>query len=391
MIQNGMARSLQQFTLGCVALLSATGLFAADYEKTIYNFPSPTQESSNLVADALGNLYGAAIIPDDNGFKNVIYELSPGARGAWKPRLLYEGFAGVRAQPSVVNVFGNLFGTTFNPGGPPNCGIVFELSPSHQGEWKETTLHQFQCNEGIAELSQLITDPDGNLYGTAAVGSIVYRMSSTGKQWNYSVISSCAGIGCGPVIGGFDNSGNLYGANGGVYQLTPMPDGTWTYTVLYTFNPATDGSVPVALAVEGNGELYGANNQFGPQNSGTIFRLSPTQQGGWDFSVILVFPGITSPQGADPVGLVAVNDDLLVGTVLAGGSDGLGAVFALTRHGNGPWKEHVLHSFSGSPDDGQDPGALIQMPRGNLFGTAMGGPNTCQALSCGIAFEVGSN
>jgi uncharacterized repeat protein (TIGR03803 family) len=321
--------------------------------------------------------------------RSTSFPTFPGANGS--PRVLYTGFKGVRAQPSVIDAAGNLYGTTFNPGGPPNCGIVFELSPNNQGEWTERMLHEFPCRDGVAELTRLVADSQGNLYGSAAVGSLVYELSpAVGGQWNYAVISTCGGRGCGSVLSPFDGKGNLLGANDGVYQLSPTPGGTWTYTVLHTFTPSRDGTFPAGLTVDGAGNIYGANNQFGPNDTGTIFELSPNLQGGWDFSVILAFQDLTSEDGADPLGILAVSPSAgLVGTTTSGGSSGLGVVFELKRGSDGSWTEHVLHNFSGPPGDGEDPSALVRGIGGNLFGTAMGGPNQCQFSSCGIVFGVG--
>jgi uncharacterized repeat protein (TIGR03803 family) len=60
---------------------------------------------------------------------------------------------------------GNLYGTTFM-GGPANEGTVYMLSPT-AGGWKERVLHSFSGQlDGAAPFDNVVMDSDGNLYGT---------------------------------------------------------------------------------------------------------------------------------------------------------------------------------------------------------------------------------
>jgi hypothetical protein len=74
------------------------------------------------------------------------------------------------------------------------------------------------------------------------------------------------------------------------------------------------------------------------------------------------------PEGA----LVIAPNGVLYGTTQGGGAYGLGSVFELTKPTGQPWKETVLHSFSGS--DGQYPeSTLVFGSSGVLYGTTLGG------------------
>src|SRR5580692_3698296 len=72
----------------------------------------------------------------------------------------------------VFDNAGNLYGTTgYMPSRLcPECGIVFELSPSSSGPWTETILYQFcsrpNCADRQSPRAGLIFDASGNLYGT---------------------------------------------------------------------------------------------------------------------------------------------------------------------------------------------------------------------------------
>jgi uncharacterized repeat protein (TIGR03803 family) len=62
--------------------------------------------------------------------------------------------------------WGNLYGTT-NSGGTHGDGVVFKLSPSGT----ETVLYSFRGGaDGRLPQGTLISDPSGNLYGTASRG-----------------------------------------------------------------------------------------------------------------------------------------------------------------------------------------------------------------------------
>jgi uncharacterized repeat protein (TIGR03803 family) len=61
---------------------------------------------------------------------------------------------------------GNLFGTTVG-GGAFGVGTVFELSP---GSGTLTTLASFNGANGANPYAGLVRDPQGNLFGTTALG-----------------------------------------------------------------------------------------------------------------------------------------------------------------------------------------------------------------------------
>ncbi len=82
----------------------------------------------------------------------------------------------------------------------------------------------------------------------------------------------------------FDASGNIYGLsqggsglNGTVFELTPGQDGTWDETILYNFNDlGTDGADPFGgLIRDSLGNLYGVTQYGGAYNAGTVFEVKP--------------------------------------------------------------------------------------------------------------------
>lgn len=81
--------------------------------------------------------------------------------------------------------------------------------------------------------------------------------------------------------------------------------------------------------------------------------------------------GRTTDDGTFPQdGVIAGADGNLYGTTLSGGSFGKGSIFVMTPDG----AEHVVYSFSGAPNDGDQPNAALAVDKnGILYGTTMAG------------------
>jgi uncharacterized repeat protein (TIGR03803 family) len=107
----------------------------------------------------------------------TVFQLKPAARGKWTESVIhrFHGSDGIEtfATP-VLDQAGNLYGTTFE-GGSGNCGVcgtAFELTPTANGHWKETVLHNFGSRRGDAGTPEggLILDKTGKLFGTTVLG-----------------------------------------------------------------------------------------------------------------------------------------------------------------------------------------------------------------------------
>ena len=143
-----------------------------------------------------------------------------------------------------------------------------------------------------------------------------------------------------------------------------------TFRALYAFTGGTDGEYPHGGVVrDAVGNFYGTTalgGISGCRYCGTVFKLSKTGKE----TVLHRFPG-TQYDGVNPLaGLVRDKAGNLYGTTYAGGTTGNGTVFKVEKTG----KETVLHSFTGTPDDGRQPQAgLVRDAAGNLYGTTTGG------------------
>jgi uncharacterized repeat protein (TIGR03803 family) len=202
--------------------------------------PDGQNPDAGLIIDKSGDLYGTTYFggPDDQG---IVFKLAPTKGGRWKERILFR-FHGLEhatggADPYgglVMDRAGNLYGTTTGGGDTVlQSGVVFKLTPTQKGEWKETVIHAFptpRYHDGELPYTGLLIDASGNLYGAAFAGG--------GKQE--------------PNCQDFDGCGV-------VYKLLPTSNGRWKETILYAFQGGSDGSVPEddRLVMDAAGNLYG--------------------------------------------------------------------------------------------------------------------------------------
>jgi uncharacterized repeat protein (TIGR03803 family) len=107
---------------------------------------------------------------------------------------------------------------------------------------------------------------------TVTLFVILLLVPGAGAQ-TYKVLYKFKGSpndGYGPSGLVFDTAGNLYGttvggglSNGTVFKLSPNGDGTWTESVIYSFQ-WSDGVYPLAdLIFDDAGNLYGTTIQGG--------------------------------------------------------------------------------------------------------------------------------
>ena len=306
-----------------------------------------------LVMDKSGNLFGTT----DGGFDagtGTVYELSPSSDGHWTSKLLYSfpaypGDGTVPLAGVILDSAGNLYGTTSSGGAGDfgyGGGTVFELSPSSDGQWKETILYDFQGgNDGVGPASPLLFDDQGNLHGTAGGGShgdgTIFELSrSAGGAWTEATLHAFDGLdGANPYAGlTSDSSGRLYGTttNGGtsancqngcgtVFRLSPNESGTWSLVTLHDFSGGSDGADPYAgLAIDGSGTLYGATVSGGPGGCGTIFGLR--KSGAKAFETV----SFDGKNGCQPYSAVTLDGaGNIFGTASEGGVYGYGVVFEL--------------------------------------------------------------
>jgi uncharacterized repeat protein (TIGR03803 family) len=162
-----------------------------------------------------------------------------------------------------------------------------------------------------------------------------------------------------------------------------------TYKLLYTFSCGHDGAYPEAGLLRGPaGQLYGTTALGGIAGQGTVFEVLPFT-GNQNEIMLCSFFGVSVPDGSYPIaGLVRDAEDSLYGTTVEGGPNNAGTVFKLSLGAN---TDTILHSFTYGTAGGAYPYAALAIDsKGNLYGTTVvGGKLTCGPPDgCGTIFKV---
>jgi len=294
--------------------------------KIVHSFRSTAPDGNypegSVTIDSGGNLYGTTFGGGAYGY-GTVFAFKPIAGGGWTESIAHsfndDGVDGYYSSKETLGFIlytgatlardasGNLYGVT-DWGGANDYGTVFELTPTTGGGWTEAVVHNFDYLDGANPAGPLTLDGAGNLFGTT-------------------------------VYGGFQNIGS-------VFELTP--GATWTFTQLHLFTCCTDGDAPQGgVVLDSSGNLYGTtvwggtgDSACGSLSCGIVFKLTPATGGTWTETILETFDDIAT-DGANPVGSLAISSaGNLYGTTLDGGSgtclnyngdpvDTCGTVFAI--------------------------------------------------------------
>jgi len=308
-----------------------------------------------VVLDRLGNVVGTFVCTFDcfAGHGGGVFELLH-SNGFWRDLTLanYWSQGLDQCEPCGVafDSAGRLYGvTTTYESQYGDTGAVFYLGQQSVFGWYTVILYTFHGGvDGVSPSTWFAFDSNGAIYGTTNRGS--------------------------------DNDA------GTVFQLQNLGGAQWNETQLWAFHGGTaDGAYPAfGVIFDTAGNLYGTTSQGGSSNKGTVFKLTHNSGGSWTESILYSFQGGTdasSPSG--PLSFDAAGD--LYGAASAGAL-GYGAVYKLTPSSGGQWTESVIYSFTGGPDGGHPSGELAIDDSGNLYGTAaVGGthPDCTDTPNCG--------
>ncbi len=332
--------------------------------------PDGANPEARVIIGPDGDLYGTTNVGGTSFCPPVVgvgcgtvFKLSPPPNFcasilcSWRETVLHSFAISDGAYPQSADLVfdqqGNMYGTTpiggsgsylgfCGTGLVPGCGVIFELSPSGGG-WTERVLWNFGTAGGNDPIfyaypySGVTLDNAGNLYGTASAGGaagwgVVYRATLSG-----------------------------------------------VLSILYSFQGASDGGFPDGgLILDNRGDLYGTTMQAGTNGGGTAFELTASS-GGWTLTNLYSFSG-----GEGPVDTLLMDGaGNLYGTTVGAGAYGYGSVFKLSPSNDG-WTYTSLHDFTGGIDGAYPYGSVILDANGNVYGTASGGG----AYGRGVAFEI---
>lgn len=402
-ITDRTARARRAWCFTAIALLTlaaATVPAASQTFKVLYTFPASdyAHVTGPLAVGSDGSLYGASSFGGLNG-RGFIFQLlrptQPG--GAWTEVDIYDFYSLTDGNPNIglaIDKGGNLYGATQNGGivslcNGQGCGTVYKLHPpaSPGSAWTKRIMHAFVGGtDGLLPYAPPIVDKLGIVYGTTNEGGVqlggtVYLIAPSGNGWTESVIynlgaSAANGADASTALTS-DSLGNLYdttsfgGVNGGgtVFELSPLANGAWQESVLYSFNQQ-DGFTSSGPVLDASGNIYGTTIGGAPLYNGLIYQLNPPNAGtnSWQMQTIWGFTGAGT--GASPNALsLDPSTGALYGTTQNSGQFGCGVLFELAppAAGGGSWGYSVIHRFSNAV--GCTPlGSLVRDPQGNFYG-----------------------
>jgi uncharacterized repeat protein (TIGR03803 family) len=295
----------------------------------------------------------------------------------------------------LIDVKGRIYGTTY-AGGACGKGTVYELTHTKAG-WVKKTLHDFTGDiDGEEPWMGLVADKNGNLYGTADTGNLLYNwgvayeMSRDEKgEWQFRVIHAFMWWdGSEPNGLIIDNAGNLYGTTTGggapcnhhqgcgtVFELSPSGN-DWKLTTLFAFD-GMDGFGPEwNLYRDGKDKFYSTTQGAGYGTvAGSVFELSRSG-GSWGLRTLHKFSRgavvLAGAAGTPDGPLIMDSAGAIYGTTPDGPEGEWGTVYKLTRGSSGEWRLSVLHTF-GTYDAEAPSGGVVMDSKGNLYGPALAG------------------
>jgi uncharacterized repeat protein (TIGR03803 family) len=319
-----------------------------------------------LIQDAAGNLYGNT---EGNGFLNApstVFKID--TNGNETTLYAFTSNTGCcQDSPLAIDKAGNLYGMSpyggnYNCGTDEiGCGLLYKLTQAGEN----TVLHVFTGTDGIDPEGGLVVDVDGNLYGTTIAGGnlrcyspeqgqhfnygcgTIYKLD---KKGNFTVLHTFTGgdDGSDPLGLIQDAKGNLYGiaAYGGTtYCLENCGnkfcledrygcgvifevDTQGKFSVIYRFTAAIgQPDFDSHLLLDSEGNLYGSNGIDGANNTGFIFKVTPSRE----FSIVASFPSdVNREWGIFPQGVVMDSSGKFYGTMLNDGADLEGTVFKVS-------------------------------------------------------------
>jgi uncharacterized repeat protein (TIGR03803 family) len=314
-----------------------------------------------VVLDRSGNVYGTIVCTFDcfGGKGGSVFQLLH-SNGVWRDLTLASYWSGGQDQCEPCGVAfgpnGHLYGvTTTYDSQYGNTGAVFYLGQQSVFGWYTVILYTFKGGvDGQNPSTWFTFDSNGAIYGTTQFGSDT----------------------------------NV----GTVFQLQNRGGAQWVETQLYSFHGGSaDGAYPTQGVILGSdGNLYGTTTQGGTAGAGTVFKLTHNSNGSWTESILYSFQGGTDASTPSGPLIFDAQGDLY--GVAGGGADGQGALYKLTPSSGGQWTESVVYSFTGGLDGGNPSGELALDSSGNLYGTtAQGGayPSCSDEPYCGgVVWEV---
>lgn len=282
---------------------------------------------NDLIADSSGNLFGitAATVSGGNVGPGEVFEIPAGTTTLHVVSLLTTSSSlGISVQ---ADSSGNLFGTTYGDG-TDNVGTIFEIS---KGASNVQTITSYSAGSNAGDGLEAI-DSQGDLFGDAGLSAYELSAGTT----NVTTINS-------PDAGAFtnnvteDRNGDLFGTttNGGLNSdgsIFEIPAGSSTPQTIASFDGSDNGSHPLGVSIDSNGDLFGVTSAGGQFGFGTYYEVvAGTNQ----ITVITSFQGGQQGQNFAGKGLLDSNGNYYLLTTTGGANDD-GTIIEIPNGSNDP-------------------------------------------------------
>jgi autotransporter passenger strand-loop-strand repeat protein len=339
-----------------------------------------------LIIDAAGDLFGTAQAYGGDGiafeipYRNGVYARTLTTLGSFSGDYVSDGL--------MAGATGNLFATT-EAGGTYLDGAVFEIA-FVDGSYASapTLLASFDGTNGATPDSPLVSDANGDLFGTTQAGGAygygtVFEIANTSSGYATTPIplysfntphylglkGSLFVDAAGNVFGTTFDGGGAYNNYGAVFEIIKT-GGTFAASpiTLASFNGSDGGNPNDGLTADAAGDLFGTTFGGGADNDGAVFEIVNTSTGYASTPTLLA--SFNGTNGEYPLGGViadAVGD--LFGTTYSGGASGDGTAFEIVKTGTSYAATPILlASFNASSGEGPE-ASLVADAAGDLFDT----------------------
>jgi uncharacterized repeat protein (TIGR03803 family) len=304
----------------CAELCSGT-MFRLDpwqFFRSLHSFDGSLIFTSALIQASDGLLYGATYNGGQWGWGSIfsstlqgdvtnVHDFNPNEGNTVVPIGVIQGTDG-----NFYGLTRGLYDRQWDGGyicEPGLCAEVFKLDLGGV----VTDLHVFDASDLTVPVGPLLLASNGLFYGTTTQPTAIFSIDSSGSS--YVPICSFGGS---PLIQATD--GYFYGSDGDdVFRI----DEACNATTIHTFT-GSEGRAPGTLLEAADGYFYGMTINGGANDSGTIFRLTPSGV----LTTLHEFDGVDGQGSNAP--LVQSADGSFYGTTNGGGAAGLGTIFRVS-------------------------------------------------------------